>query len=113
MKVVCINGLVDGVTEGKEYEVLEIFWRYPKPIYGLIDDYGVYSEFNSERFKCIIKTGGTNMRLNEKKVKELLNEMNQELRSAYTSRDRDKRDRIINRAIGTTETLVRVIEWED
>ena len=55
MKVKCIDGLVDGLTTGKEYEVTNLFIRNDIDLYGLIDNYGVYSEFKSNRFVIVEK----------------------------------------------------------
>lgn len=50
MKVICIDGNVCGLTKEKEYSITNIFVRSNYNMYGLIDDYGTYNEFRTDRF---------------------------------------------------------------
>ena len=54
--VLCINGLVDGVTKGKIYKAIGIFSKEDGEFYGLYDDYGIYGMFRKERFITITDT---------------------------------------------------------
>lgn len=51
--VLCINGLVDGVSEYNIYAIEDIINEYEKTYYGLYDDYGVYNIFSADRFILI------------------------------------------------------------
>lgn len=51
--ILCINGLVDGVTKNKIYSVVPVEIKDGKIYYGLIDDYGVYNLFKEDRFITI------------------------------------------------------------
>ena len=53
MKVRCVDGLVDGLTKEKEYDITHIFIRKDGILYGLIDNYGTYNEFKAERFEFV------------------------------------------------------------
>jgi hypothetical protein len=55
-KVLCIDGMVDGVIEGKVYNVVSEFIREDGIFYGVEkDDYEIYNEFRAERFFKIDK----------------------------------------------------------
>lgn len=56
MRVKCVNASVDGLTQYRHYDVTKIFIRPGGVVlYGMIDDYGQYNEFNANRF---IKVSG-------------------------------------------------------
>nr|WP_312985462.1 hypothetical protein [Clostridioides sp.] len=51
MDVTCVDDWVDGITEGKDYSVLEVLKRSDGVFYGILDDYGVLNHFRAKRFK--------------------------------------------------------------
>lgn len=63
MRVRCIDDCVDGITLDKAYNVKAIFIRENYIQYGVIDDYGVYNEYNSARFE-IVNAGGLEFTVN-------------------------------------------------
>ena len=54
MTIMCKDDSPNGISNKKEYTVLETFNRKDGKFYGVIDDYGVYSEFSSSRFKPVL-----------------------------------------------------------
>ncbi|MBS4893768.1 MAG: hypothetical protein KHZ90_08335 [Veillonella parvula] len=51
--VKCIDDMVDGISKGKIYNVVEIIKHDNKLSYWLKDDYGVFNEFKSDRFEIL------------------------------------------------------------
>lgn len=52
--VKCISDSVDGLTRGKIYNILVIKKRNDELLsYFLKDDYGIYTEYRSDRFEIV------------------------------------------------------------